>query len=58
MNVGEWIAVVAIVLIVGLAVAYLIRAKKRGQTCVGCPYASTCTKGKCGCAPSGEDDQT
>ena len=50
MNVGEWIAIVAILLIVGGAVAYLVRAKRKGQTCVGCPYAGACQKGKCqGC---------
>ncbi len=27
-------------------VGYLIRAKKKGKVCVGCPYAGQC-KGKC-----------
>ena len=33
----------------------LYRAKKRGQTCIGCPYAKKCGGG-CGgsCAHSGE----
>lgn len=27
---------------------YLVRAKKRGETCIGCPYAKQCaSKGKC-----------
>ncbi|MBR2453599.1 MAG: FeoB-associated Cys-rich membrane protein [Clostridia bacterium] len=26
-------------------VVYLIRAKKRGQKCVGCPYAKGCSGG-------------
>lgn len=34
-------------LIVGAIVVYLVRAKKRGQTCVGCPHAKQCG-GKCG----------
>lgn len=25
---------------------YLVRAKKRGETCIGCPYAKQCS-GKC-----------
>lgn len=43
-------AIVAIILlgIVGSIVWFLYRAKKRGQTCIGCPYAKQC-KGKCGC---------
>jgi len=38
------IAVVA--LIVAGIVTYLCKAKKRGQTCIGCPYAKQC--GNCG----------
>ena len=38
----EIIAIIAIVLVVGGAVAYLIRAKRRGQKCVGCPYSKEC----------------
>lgn len=33
--------------IVGSIVYYLYKCKKRGQTCIGCPYAKEC-KGKCG----------
>lgn len=44
----EIIAIIAIVLVVGGAVAYLIRAKRRGQKCVGCPYAKECGN-KCNC---------
>lgn len=33
---------VALVVIIGAAVAYIIRAKKRGIKCVGCPYAKQC----------------
>ncbi len=32
-----------IALLIGGAVAYLIRAKKRGQKCVGCPYSGECS---------------
>lgn len=38
------IAVIAAIL--GGVIGYLVRAKKRGQTCVGCPYAKQCG-GKC-----------
>ena len=41
------IAVVAIALIVGGALTYIILAKKRGEKCVGCPYSKQCS-GKCG----------
>lgn len=42
------IIIIAIVLIVGGASFYLIRAKKRGQKCIGCPYAKECG-GSCNC---------
>ena len=50
-----------IVILILLAIAasiiwYLVRAKKRGQTCIGCPYAKKCG-GKCsgGCTHKGSD---
>ena len=42
----QTIAVIAVlILVLGGAAFYLIRAKKKGQKCVGCPYAGSC--GKC-----------
>lgn len=39
--------------ILGGAIAYIIRAKKRGVKCIGCPVGGTCGKkgscGGCGC---------
>jgi hypothetical protein len=36
-----------IAVIVAGAVFYIYRAKKRGQTCIGCPYAKECSKNCC-----------
>ena len=33
--------------IVAAVVVYLYRAKKRGETCIGCPYAKQCASGAC-----------
>lgn len=42
------IVILVIVAIVGAAVAYIIREKKRGAKCIGCPYAKQCAeRGKC-----------
>ena len=38
--------IVVLLCIAGAAGLYLYRAKKRGETCVGCPYAKQCG-GKC-----------
>ena len=41
------IVILILVVIVAGIVRYLIRAKKRGEKCIGCPYAKQC-KGTCG----------
>lgn len=46
------ILVLIIVAILAAAVAYIIRAKKKGVKCIGCPAAESCAakKNKCtGC---------
>ena len=42
MNRATVIAVIALVLIVFFAVRYIVKEKKRGVKCIGCPYAGTC----------------
>ncbi len=56
MNPVDIIAIAVIALIIGGAVAYIIRAKKSGKGCIGCPYSGSCskcnrTKGGCSGAP-------
>lgn len=52
----DFILVVVLVAIIGGIIFYLYRAKKRGETCVGCPYAKQCG-GKCsgGCHSHAEE---
>ncbi|MBQ9134199.1 MAG: FeoB-associated Cys-rich membrane protein [Clostridia bacterium] len=47
----NFIIVAILLCIVGGIVFYLYKAKKRGETCIGCPYAKQCG-GKCsgGCS--------
>ena len=45
---GEIIAIALVVLIIGGAVAYIIRSKKSGKKCIGCPYSKSCS-GSCSC---------
>lgn len=42
------IIVLILVMLAAGIVFYLIRAKRRGEKCIGCPYAKQC-EGKCGC---------
>ena len=40
------IIVLLITLAVGAAVGYIIKAKRSGKKCIGCPYSDSC-KGGC-----------
>ena len=40
------ILIVLLLAILGGAVVYVVKAKKRGDKCIGCPYAKNCS-GKC-----------
>jgi len=42
------VIILIVLMVVGVAIAYIIREKKRGVKCIGCPYAQQCAnKGKC-----------
>ena len=49
MEFADIIVIAIIALIIGGAVAYIIKEKKRGKGCIGCPNSSTCHSEKCGC---------
>lgn len=53
------VALILIAIVAGI-IWYLVRAKKRGETCIGCPYAKQCG-GKCGgdcnCGSKSPDDE-
>ena len=48
------IIILVVAAIIGGIVGYLIRAKKRGVTCIGCPSEKQCS-GKCGCSCGNTD---
>lgn len=51
MTLTDIIAIIATVLIIGGAIFYIIKAKKSGKKCIGCPdSASCCSKRQGGCA--------
>lgn len=43
------IIIFVLLLIIGGAGWYIYKAKKKGQKCIGCPYAKECSKSGCGC---------
>ncbi len=48
------ILIVILIGLVGGATYYIYKAKKKGQTCIGCPHAKTCQSHKCGGSCSSE----
>ncbi len=64
MKLADIIVIAVIVLIIGAAVAYIIKAKKSGKKCIGCPYGDSCAskkatqEGSCGCGCSCEMPKT
>lgn len=54
------IIIVILLGIVGGIVWYIYKAKKRGETCIGCPYAKQCggkCSGGCDCGNTPTDDK-
>ncbi len=39
----DWIIIGILLLVVGGAVAYIIKAKRSGKKCIGCPDGSACS---------------
>lgn len=57
----DFIIGVVLVVAIGAAIGYIVKSKKRGVKCIGCPAAGQCSnnhsKGKgCSCGCSGEDN--
>lgn len=47
------IIITILVVVVGLAAWYVIRAKKQGKKCIGCPDGGSCN---CGCGGKSGDE--
>lgn len=50
----NWIVAGILLIIVGAAIAYIVKEKKRGARCIGCPAAGNCPSrnggyAKCSC---------
>lgn len=63
----NFIIVAILAVIIGAALAYVIKAKKSGAKCIGCPDSKTCTSksssstcsGNCSCCSScGSTEET
>lgn len=48
---ADFVVLLMIALIVGAAIFYIVKEKKKGSHCIGCPDATTCPHahdGQCG----------
>ena len=45
----DLIVTIIILLIIGASSFYIYKAKKRGEKCIGCPYAKECMKNRNEC---------
>lgn len=53
----NFLLALCILLPVGAVILFLIREKRRGRHCIGCPYAASCGKNKsCTCVPKKPDN--
>lgn len=41
---ADLIVLTVVLVILGLAIGYLVKEKKQGSKCIGCPYAKSCAK--------------
>jgi len=44
MNMATVIAALILIAVVFFAVRYIVKEKKKGTKCIGCPYAGSCQK--------------
>ncbi|MBE6983256.1 MAG: FeoB-associated Cys-rich membrane protein [Ruminococcaceae bacterium] len=48
MNRADIIVALILAAVIGGAIFYIVKAKKRGQKCIGCPYSKACgSAGNC-----------
>ncbi len=47
MNIGDYIALIIIAVIVLSAIIYIISQKKKGVKCIGCSHANKCNSCSC-----------
>ena len=40
----DWIIAIVILVIIAIAVTYIVKAKKSGKKCIGCPMSGSCSK--------------
>ncbi len=53
---GDYIVLGIIVVILAAVIIYLVRQKKKGVKCIGCPYGKNCSSCNGGCGDAKPKD--
>ncbi len=53
---GDYIILGIVSAILAAVIIYLVRQKKKGVKCIGCPHGSKCTSCDCGCYEQNKTD--
>jgi len=59
MEMIDFAIVVLVAAIIGVAAGYIVRSRKKGKKCIGCPDSCACSAGNCagGCTGCISKDQ-
>ena len=49
MNFVDYVLIAVLAAIIVAVVAYIIKSKKQGKKCIGCPSGGSCSACGCGC---------
>ena len=52
----DFLVIGIVLLIVGSALFYIIRAKRKGRKCIGCPGGNGCSGCSCGCSDKNKSE--
>ena len=45
----DFVVIAVVALVIGSAAAYIVKVKKSGRKCIGCPYSGSCSAQGKGC---------
>lgn len=57
MTLENCIAALIVALVLGGAIAYIVRARKKGVKCIGCPNGANCAGCSCSCNYRNEPEE-
>lgn len=56
MSVQDLIIIAVLILVLAISIGYIIKAKKSGVKCIGCPASHDCKSCGCGCQEHNQNE--